>query len=213
MASRANSLGRFVAELMEKQNHSNRSLAAAAGVSESAIRNLLKYGTDPKAKDPDARTLSQVAKALEVDALRLFRLAGYIPPQPDAHSVRAEYLADSFDILPPEKQDAVLGVMEAMIDAPSRREAIQQMRRDANNPLAGIDANFPGILRLIANHLIARYDMTEPIDVSRIEPDVEVLQNRWNNLPLDTQERIKALIRQKLSLDYDPTMVDEQWRS
>ena len=96
MASRANSLGRFVAELMEKHNHSNRSLAAAAGVSELAIRNLLKYGTDPKAKDPDARTLSQMAKALEVDALRLFRLAGYIPPQPDAHSVRAEYLADMF---------------------------------------------------------------------------------------------------------------------
>ena len=212
MTSRANSLGRFVAELMEKHDQSNRSLAATAGVSESAIRNLLKYGTDPNAKDPDARTLSQVAKALDVDALRLFRLAGYIPPKPDAHSVRAEYLADTYDILPSEKQDAVLGVIEAMVDVPQRRDAIQQMRKNPKHPLAGIDADFPGILRLIANHLIAQYDMTEPIDVNRIEPDANVLQNRWNNLPVETQERIKALIRQKLSLDYDPTMVDEQWR-
>ncbi len=28
----------------------------------------------------------------------------------------------------------------------------------------------------------------------------------------DMQERIKALIRHKLSLDTDPTMVDEEWR-
>jgi hypothetical protein len=41
---------------------------------------------------------------------------------------------------------------------------------------------------------------------------VSILQYRWNDLPQSTQERIKALIRHKLSLDYDPTMVDPEWR-
>ena len=42
---------------MEARQHSNRSLAAAAGVSEGAVRNILKYGEDPKARGSDARTL------------------------------------------------------------------------------------------------------------------------------------------------------------
>src|SRR4051794_28586427 len=116
MATFANTLGRFLADLMRSQNHNNSSLAAVAGVSESVIRNLLKHGTDSRAKDPDPRTLRRVADALGVDAMMLFRLAGYLPPQADANSVRAEYLADVFDELPPEKQDAVLGVLEAMSD-------------------------------------------------------------------------------------------------
>jgi transcriptional regulator with XRE-family HTH domain len=94
------------------------SLAEAAGVSEGVIRNLLRHGIDPKAKDPDARTLRKVADALGIDSPKLFRLAGYIPPAPDANSVPAEYLADVFDQLPPEKQDAVMSVLEAMAEAP-----------------------------------------------------------------------------------------------
>jgi len=212
MTFKANTLGRFIADLMNKTGYTNRSLATAAGVSESAVRNLLKYGVELDAKDPDARTLSRIADALNVDALRLFRLAGYIPPLPAAHSPRGDYLADVFDHLPPEKQEAVLGVIEAMAPSPQQRTAVRAMRDDANNPLAGLDLSFPGILRLMANQLILHYDMSEPVDVSRIESDAEVLQNKWDNLPSSTQERVKALIRQKLSLDYDPTMVDEQWR-
>lgn len=212
MTFKANTLGRFIADLMNKAGYTNRSLATAAGVSESAIRNLLKYGVDGDAKDPDARTLSRVAEALNVDALRLFRLAGYIPPQPAAHSPRGDYLADIFDHLPAEKQDAVLGVIEAMVPSPQQKAAVQAMREDASNPLAGLDLNFPGILRLMANQLILRYEMSEPVDVGRIEDSAEVLQNRWGNLPRSTQERVKALIRHKLSLDYDPTMVDIDWR-
>jgi hypothetical protein len=147
-----------------------------------------------------------------VDAIMLFRLAGYIPPQPNANSVRAEYLADVFDELPPEKQDAVLGVLEAMSDRPRRKEAIQAMRDEPHNPLTGFDLNNPNIARLMANQLIAHYQMTDPAEADRIEPDVFVISNRWKDLPVKAQERIKALIRHKLSLDYDPTMVDPEWR-
>lgn len=213
MKLRAGSLGHFLADLMERHEHTNRSLAAAAGVSESAVRNLLRVGVEPNAKEPDAKTLSLIAKALDVDALRLFRLAGYVPPAPAAQSVRAEYLAETFDTLPPEKQDAVMGVLEAMADKPERKTAIHEMRTNPKNPIAGIDFALPNLARTMANHLIAHYQMIEPAQVELIQPDVQVLYNKWKDLPASTQERIKALIRHKLSLDYDPTMVDPEWRS
>jgi transcriptional regulator with XRE-family HTH domain len=212
MNSSANTLGRFVADLMKKHNHNNSSLAAVAGVSESVIRNLLKHGLETRVKDPDPRTLRRVADALDVDAIMLFRLAGYIPPKANANSVRAEYLADVFDELPPEKQDAVLGVLEAMTDSYTRKETIHVMREESANPLAGFDLNSPRLIRLMANKLIAHYQMEAPLESDRIEPDVNVLGYIWKDLPTSTQQRVKALIEHKLSLDYDPTMVDPEWR-
>jgi transcriptional regulator with XRE-family HTH domain len=212
MDSAATTLGRFVADLMRQRNHNNSSLADVAGVSESVIRNLLKHGIDPRAKDPDARTLRRVADALAIDGLMLFRLAGYIPPPPDANSVRAEYLADVFDRLPPEKQDAVMGVLEAMSDQSPVKATIQEMRTRSHDALAGMDIAFPAMIRQGANQLMAHYAMTDPADVSRIEPEVEVLRSKWANLPQEARMRITALIRRKLSLDYDPTMVDSEWR-
>jgi hypothetical protein len=210
--STANTLGRFVSDLMAKHHHNNSSLAQAAGVSESVIRNLLKHGLDPKAKDPDPRTLRQVADALGINSVMLFQMAGYISPQPMANSVRAEYLADVFDELPPEKQDAVLGVLEAMADTPKQKTAVREMRDDLSNPLAGMDIAAPNLARLMANHLIAHYQMTEPAEISAIQPDVQILQYKWKDLPKGVQERIKALIRYKLSLEYHSTMVDPEWR-
>ncbi|HML23764.1 MAG TPA: hypothetical protein PKD09_19060 [Aggregatilinea sp.] len=205
-------LGAFIAALMNEQQHNNVSLAELAGVSEGVIRNLLKYGVDPKAKDPDARTLRKVADALGVNSVRLFRLAGYIPPAPDANSVRAEYLADVFDDLPPEKQDAVMGVLEAMAEAPRKKTIIQEMRQDSHKALAGMDLAFPEMIREAANQLIAQYAMTAPADVNRIESDAVIVGNQWQDLSPATRKRITALIRHKLSLNYDPTMVDPEWR-
>lgn len=206
------SLGTFLMSIMTRKRLNNVTLASLAGVSEGVIRNLLKHGHDPKAKDPDPRTLRAVADALEIDAMMLFRLAGYLPPQPNANTVRAEYLADVFDTLSKEKQDAVMGVLEAMADEPQAKQVIQTLRRSESPALSGIDLNFPALIREMANQLIGHYGMSNPADVSKIEPDAQVMQYRWSTLPADMQERIKALIRHKLSLDYDPTMVDEEWR-
>jgi hypothetical protein len=212
MTNTPSTLGAFIADLMRRHNHNNVSLAAAAGVSEGVIRNLLKHGLETRVKDPDPRTLRRVADALDVDAIMLFRLAGYIPPPAKANSVRAEYLADVFDELPPEKQDAVLGVLEAMTDNYTRKETIHLMREEPANPLAGFDLNSPRLIRLMANKLIAHYRMEAPLESDRIEPDVNVSGYIWKDLPTSTQQRVKALIEQKLSLDYDPTMVDPEWR-
>lgn len=212
MVDTPNSLGTFVSDLMKKYQHNNVSLAQAAGVSEGVIRNLLKHGNDARAKDPDPRTLRQVADALGVDALKLFRLAGYLPPKANANSIRAEYLADVFDGLPREKQDAVLGVLEAMTDKQSSKNSIRSMREEPSNPIAGIEISLPKFARLIANQLIVQLRLTEPVEASSIDPETQILQYKWKDLPQLTQERIKALIQHKLSLEYDPTMVDLAWR-
>jgi hypothetical protein len=207
-----NTLGAFIADLMRKHQHSNVSLAAEAGVSEGVIRNLLKYGIDKKAKDPDPRTLRRVADAFGVDAAMFFRLAGYIPPQANANSIRAEYLADVFDELPREKQDAVLGVLEAMSTSSIHKDTVHAMRETPLDPLAGFDTSFPNITRLLANQLIVDYQMVSPQETIRIEPDKTVHGYRWKDLPLVVQQRVKALIEHKLSLDFQPTMVDPEWR-
>ncbi|NJL57333.1 helix-turn-helix transcriptional regulator [bacterium] len=146
MANAPATLGAFIADLMSRHNHNNVSLAAAAGVSEGVIRNLLKHGIETRVKDPDPRTLRRVADALGVNSIMLFRLAGYIPPEANANTVRAEYLADVFDTLPPEKQDAVMGVLEAMSESITQRETIQTMRQEPDNPVAGLlDARLHGV--------------------------------------------------------------------
>ena len=199
MAHQPGTLGHLIADLMRKQKHSNRSLASAAGVSDTAIRNLLKYGVDNNAKDPDARTLRRVADALGVEPLRLFRLAGYIPPEDRMYSARAEYLAKVFDRLTAEKQQALIGIIETMVDDESA-SSLEAMKSDAQNPLAGLGLEFPAVLREIANQLIVMLDMTTPADVRLIPPDTQIMHFNWNELPLSTQQQIKALIERHGSL-------------
>lgn len=213
LASIANTLGGFLEEQMQKRGLSNRALARAAGISEAAVRNLLKHGIEGETKDPDPRTLNAVAEQLRVDALKLYRLAGYVEPPGPANSVRAEYLADIFDRLPPERQDAVMGVIEALTDEEIAKHNVQKMRKAPSDELVGIDEMFPGLIRLAANHLIAEYKMVDSQDVRLIDPDATVPPgNQWQDLTERTRQRIIALIRYKLSVEYDPTLVDEEWR-
>ncbi len=214
MTSKATTLGRYIADLMATNHHTNRSLATAAGVSESAIRNLLKVGEDVRAKDPDARTLTLVAKALDVDTLRLFRLVGYVSPEPAAHSARGDYLARMFDELPIEKQDAVLGVLEAMIEKSEHQQVIRQMRENPQQMLAGISQADPVWIREVANHLMMQLKITGAyyVQLELIDPETDIIIGKWADLSRATQERVVALIRHKLALQYDPTMVDPEWR-
>lgn len=105
-----------------------------------------------------------------------------------------------------------MGVLEAMSDSHTHREAIQTMRAESENPMAGLDLASPRLMRLMANQLIAHYQMQAPRESARIEPDIKVHGTAWKDLPQSTQQRVKALIEHKISLDYDPTMVDPEWR-
>ncbi|MBZ0308718.1 MAG: helix-turn-helix transcriptional regulator [Anaerolineae bacterium] len=205
-------LGQYISYLMQKHGYNNSTLAAAAGISEAGVRNLLKHGLDSQAKDPDPRTLDRVATALEVNTEYLFRLAGYLPPADDANSVIAEYLADVFDSLSPEKQDAVYGVFEALAEQTRVKANVQLLRESPHKALEGMDLAVPGVIRETANRLIADYRMYSALDVDLIEPDKMVLGNKWMDLPLSTRRRILGLIKAKLNLDYDPTLVSPEWR-
>jgi len=209
MRSQSPTLGQFIANLMEVRNHTNRSLASVAGISESAVRNLLKVGIE-ESKEPDARTLRLIADALGVNPLILYRLAGYLPPDPGANSPRAVYLADVFDRLPPSKQDAVMGVLEAMAESPQEKAAIQEMRESSSDWMIGMDL-MPHVFRKIANRLIVEYNMTSPEDIERITPDTEIgYQTKLSDMNEMGQKRIKALIRHKLRLEYNAAMEEPE---
>ncbi len=174
------------------------------------MRNVLKYGDDPEARAPDARTLRVIAEALHINPLILYRLAGYLPPDPGANSVHAEYLADVFDTLPPSKQDAVMGVLQAMADSPKEKAVIQEMRESSSDWMIGMDL-MPHVFRDIANRLIVEYNMTSPEHVDRISPDTEIgYQTRWTDLNKVGQKRTIALIRRKLLLEYDASMEESE---
>ncbi len=209
-------LGGFLSELLQMRQLSNRALAMGAGVSESVIRNLLQHGINPRAKDPDPRTLRAVADYLDIDALKLFRLAGYVPPPPNAVTPRAEFLAEVFDRLPADKQDAVMRMLGAFAERSSDRFDIQEMVAHMDNPVAGLDTDSPNLLRLIANQIILHTGALQAgeLDIpNNFDPEWPLpTGSKWKDVVEDTKRRVLALAKAKLDLNYDPTMLDAKWR-
>jgi transcriptional regulator with XRE-family HTH domain len=116
---------------MQLRKLSTRALGRGAGVSDSVIRNLLQHGIHPDAKDPDPKTLRAVADFLGIDALTLFRLAGYVSDTTTpSHSPTAEVWATLFDDLPPLKQEVVLRVMQSLIENEADQQRLRQLQHD-----------------------------------------------------------------------------------
>lgn len=217
-------LGLFLAKLMRERDLSNSELARRAEVSEGAIRNLLKYGDDPRAKDPDPRTLSKVALVLGIDPLVLLRLAGYtVPSFQQQLTARGLYLAELFEKLPVDRQMALLGAAESFIEgidgeeAAKNKERIKAIRENPLSPLSGFDLALPEFIRMAANEIILRGTLAnvvppEHLRVEDIPPEIPLGVNTFGGLPEIIQQRIAALIREKFALDFNPSMVDEEWR-
>jgi transcriptional regulator with XRE-family HTH domain len=201
-------LGGYLKRKLVLYNLSNRALAEAAGVSEGAIRNLLKFGEEDDAKDPDAHTLRQVADALSMHPLILFRLAGYIPPDHAGNSLRAKFLADTFDKLPEMKKDILMGVLEVLIDDPKQKVAIREMQESSKAIIEKYSPQVLPIVREAANQLMAHYHMTKAEHVNRIEFDSEEAGVEWSNLSEETRDQIVALIEHKLTLNFGSDMIE-----
>lgn len=208
-------LGEFLANEINRKKISNRALATGAGVSESVIRNLLQHGLNAKAKDPDPRTLSAVAQYLGIDRLKLFQLAGYIGPEVDAHSIRADIIASVYDLLPRDKQEIVIALIDALaVDVQSELPMIKlREAREDTGPLAGFDVGSPHVLMMIANDLIVQLGAIDANDfyskATKIDPDLKLFRGiTWSSLGEQTRVRIIGLARAKLNLKYDPAMVD-----
>lgn len=104
-------LGVIVQDLMKKQGYTVESLAAAASVPVEIVRDLQKYGIDPRVRAPKAPTLRRVAHALGIDPLRLFQIAGYIVTGGPIRSSRSEYFRVTFDSLSEAAQEQVIRLM------------------------------------------------------------------------------------------------------
>lgn len=195
--------------LMELKGHSNRSLANAAGISEGAVRNLLKYGGEEGVKEPDARTLRLVADALGIKPATLFMYAGYLPHERETHNWRSVYIADVVDRLPPAKQDLIMSILETIVESDEEKARIQEMRQRERKEETL--RRIPTILREAANQLIIRYGMNSPHDVENIEPETEVIGQQWHRIDPQMQNQIIALIQHKLALEFDPKMVMSDW--
>jgi transcriptional regulator with XRE-family HTH domain len=216
LSSIANTLGEFLAEQLKLKQLSNRALAAGAGISESVIRNMLQHGISRDAKEPDPKTLRTVADYLGINAIFLFRLAGYIPPEPDGNSVAADFLADMFDRLPAMKQAVVLSVFESLIEDDFDKLHLEAMQEDTEGfRPAPFISDFPASLRIAANNLILNSSIRDPKEMieANIPAETEVLPGtKWSTLIKMDRQRVLALARAKLNLEYDPTMVDPEWR-
>lgn len=206
------SLGNLLAVTLKQRNMTNRDLARGAGVSDSVVGNLLKHGSDPNAKDPDAHTLRAVADFLGINPLYLFILAGYVPPQ-GSISVRAQMIGEAFDRMPPDRQNALLGVVEALAVDEQDKVHFKEMYDESGNVFAGIDQGDNHWLRIIANSLlehgrVAQLDKYAFVDQSTEIPDGP----KFSSLTKRTQERLLALLTAKFALNYGDWMVDEEFR-
>jgi hypothetical protein len=103
-------------------------------------------------------------------------------------------------------------VLEVMTDEPIFKSTIEVMRQKAADPLSGMDITFPSLLGA-ANKLIVKCQMLREEDMEQIKPDTQVLERyTWQKLPAEIRQHILALVRHKISVNYDPTMVDPEWR-
>jgi hypothetical protein len=111
----ANTLSGFMRAYLSSHKLSNRSFSRKAEVSESAVRNILKWGHDDKARDPDPGTLIKIAKAMKINPIILFELAGYLKERSSDNSPYAKYLADVFDGAKPDVQEAIVEGFNAIV--------------------------------------------------------------------------------------------------
>jgi transcriptional regulator with XRE-family HTH domain len=141
---REETLGGYIRTVMEQHGLNSNRLAQAAGVTEGTIRNLLKQGDDANVSSPHPLVLRAVSEALHLDPILLFQMAGYLAPD-DQHasfSPMAEFVALSFDLLPPEQQKVLLSVLNSLNAAnqitltPEAMRALNQAVRELRKAYA-----------------------------------------------------------------------------
>lgn len=113
--SMADELATWLKQEMASHGWSLRELARHAGISHTAILNVLKGHTRPS-----ALFCTKIAQALRVPAEEVYRRAGLLPavPPEEASLLEANYL---FAQLSESEQETVLTMMRALVE--KRREA------------------------------------------------------------------------------------------
>lgn len=112
-------LGELLRTVLQEKQLTNRALASKAGISETAVRTLLKRGSGKELTRPHPLVLRGVAEVLGLDQVHLFQLAGYIAPdyEPPVLSADAQYVGLCFDTLMPDKQTYLIRILHTMKEA------------------------------------------------------------------------------------------------
>lgn len=102
-------LGRIIERAMRLNGLNNSQLAVLTGFHERSIRNLKKFGVDPRAPVPTIQLLVAVSNILKLHPVRVLQLAGHLPTTVySSPSALGEYVATRFDALPIALQEEVL---------------------------------------------------------------------------------------------------------
>lgn len=105
-------LGKIIEQAMAANDLNNSQLATLTGFSEGSIRNLKKFGVDPKAPVPTIQLLVAASGILNLHPVRILQLAGHLPLT--IHSTvgaLGEYVGTRFEVLPTYLQNRLLGVL------------------------------------------------------------------------------------------------------
>ena len=94
--------------IMKAERLSNRELAKRAFISEGAVRNILKYGTNLEKSKPDIETLIHISKALNINPSILFELSDVSLVDSKSWSPMARYIADVYDSSDMEIQSRII---------------------------------------------------------------------------------------------------------
>jgi len=120
----------WLVEQMEEQDLSMRETARRGGISHTWIANVVA-----ERAEPTADFCLGIARALGKPPTLVLRVAGLIPPAPDAENLTLTEAIRLFDQLPEEDQDRVLIFMRAL-EAAQQEEAEAQRRRAQQRRMA-----------------------------------------------------------------------------
>ena len=211
--SKAKTLGSFLKEVLDARGLTERMVAQGAGIAQSGLSNVISE----KAREPDPNTLRRIAAFLKIDVFILFRLLGYVPPSTEAYgsySPMGLYVAHRFDALPPERQRAVLHVIESLMEDREIQEEIKGVRENPN-PSASLDNIEEALSERVnqcANWYLtnSRFQTAEEIDP---KDDEEVYPGLlFGQLSTVFRARLIGLLRHKMRQIYSPDLVEMEYR-
>ncbi len=215
MSETPQTLGQFLKIIIKERHLTEREFAQAAGVGQSGLSNILSG----KAREPDAKTLRAIARYLQIDAIILFRLCGYVPPPTRAYAAYSPlslYMAHRIDDLPEERQRAVLHVIEALTADIETKFEIRAIRENPDPPakLAGFTKS--GWLRepvtQIGRWYLTKGQFATAHDIAPREDDEVFHGIHYRDLDAQFRRKLIAFLREVMSVTYSPEMVDEEDR-
>ena len=103
----------YLSEQLKQRRWSQRTLAMYADISPNTVSYAMQGKTIP-----DPETIEKMARALNVDAYHMLRLAGHVEgPRQSIADPRVSLLAQRVDALPSDVRQRVVPALDAVIDA------------------------------------------------------------------------------------------------